>query len=61
MDTHKRCQAKSGCPRSPEHRKDLLGGVTVIRAKDPSGIIAIPFYAWSNRGDGEMCLWLPAK
>jgi DUF1680 family protein len=44
-----------------EHRKELLGGVTVIRAKDSPGITAIPYYAWSNRGDGEMCLWLQAK
>ncbi len=45
-----------------EHRKDFLGGVTVIRIKSPAGmgqpITAIPFYAWSNRGDGEMCIWL---
>jgi DUF1680 family protein len=43
-----------------EHRKDLLGGVTVIRAVR-SAFTAIPYYAWSNRGDGEMCVWLPAK
>jgi len=48
-----------------EHRKDLLGGVTVIRARQAVGsneqITAIPYYAWSNRGDGEMCIWLLAK
>lgn len=45
-----------------EYRKDLLGGVTVIRAvRGSEQVTAIPFYAWSNRGDGEMCLWLPTK
>ena len=47
---------------SAEHRKDLLGGVTVIRAvRGGRQVTAIPFYAWSNRGDGEMCVWLPTK
>ncbi len=48
-----------------EHRKDLLGGVTVIRTRQAVGsndhFTAIPYYAWSNRGDGEMCIWLLAK
>jgi DUF1680 family protein len=46
-----------------EYRKDLLGGIMVIRAKGPaaSPFTAIPYYAWSNRGDGEMSVWLPAK
>jgi len=45
-----------------EHRRDLLGGVTVIRAlRGGEQATAIPFYAWSNRGDGEMCMWLPTK
>jgi len=49
---------------TPEHRKDLLGGVTVIRARRSDGsnpITAVPYYAWSNRGEGEMCIWLNAK
>jgi len=45
-----------------EDRPDLLGGVTVLRAKnDVAGqgpFTAIPYYAWSNRGDGEMCVWI---
>lgn len=48
-----------------EHRADLLGGVTVLRAKNAAGagvgetpFTAIPYYAWSNRGDGEMCVWI---
>jgi uncharacterized protein len=51
-----------------EHRNDLLGGVTLIRSRPPAGsndaasqFTAIPYFAWSNRGDGEMCVWLPAK
>lgn len=40
-----------------EHRNDLLGGVTVVR--DPeSGLLAVPYYAWSNRGISPMAVWL---
>jgi len=56
-----------------EHRADLLGGVTVIKGtaqlayKDESGklaarpveMLAIPYYAWCNRGPTEMNVWLP--
>ena len=24
-------------------------------------LIAIPYYAWANRGKGEMTVWFPAK
>jgi DUF1680 family protein len=47
-----------------ERRQDLLGGVTVLRANvlDRTGrrrrLMAIPYYAWSNRGAGEMAVWL---
>jgi DUF1680 family protein len=47
-----------------EHRTDLLGGVTVVRtaATDKAGrprrLTAIPYYAWSHRGPGEMAVWL---
>ncbi|HZA35949.1 MAG TPA: beta-L-arabinofuranosidase domain-containing protein, partial [Vicinamibacterales bacterium] len=47
-----------------EHRPDLLGGVTVVRtaATDKAGrprrLTAIPYYAWSHRGPGEMAVWL---
>ena len=36
--------------------KSLLGGVTVIRGR---GITAIPYFAWNNRGRGEMATWIP--
>ncbi len=56
-----------------EWRPDLLGGLTVIRGqalaveKDEHGatttasvpFLAIPYYAWSHRGPGEMAVWLP--
>jgi DUF1680 family protein len=28
---------------------------------DTSTLPASHYYAWSNRGDGEMCVWLQAK
>ncbi len=56
-----------------EHRADLLGGVTVIKAKGkravkgeggqvklvPAELTLIPYYAWAHRGKGEMAVWLP--
>jgi len=57
-------------------RADLLNGVEVLEAKVPAvniekdglGIsttqqkfVAIPYYAWANRGKGEMTVWLPEK
>jgi DUF1680 family protein len=56
-----------------EYRKDLLGGICVIRGriqalhrkKDRTGtmiedqeFLAIPYYAWAHRGPGEMAVWL---
>ncbi len=43
----------------PEFRPDLLGGVTVIRGKGPANLTAIPYYAWCNRGAGQMQVWMP--
>jgi hypothetical protein len=40
------------------HRPDLLGGVTVVEGP---GYTAIPYYAWSNRGESPMAVWLPAR
>ncbi|MEO8361957.1 MAG: beta-L-arabinofuranosidase domain-containing protein [Vicinamibacteria bacterium] len=48
----------------PEFQSGLLGGVTVLKA-DASGavtprtITAIPYFAWANRGRGEMVVWAP--
>ncbi|MBN2000680.1 glycoside hydrolase family 127 protein [candidate division KSB1 bacterium] len=50
-----------------EYRKDLLNGVTVITGNimEKSGktrkLLAIPYYAWSHRGPGEMAVWLTRK
>jgi DUF1680 family protein len=42
----------------------LLGGTTVlegelIRAGERIRATAIPYHLWSNRGAGEMVVWLP--
>ena len=56
-----------------QFRPDLLNGVTVITgqafglAYDAAGKVsrteqpftAIPYYAWANRGRGEMIVWIP--
>jgi hypothetical protein len=56
-----------------EFRPDLLGGVTLIKSRslalsfDAEGktlqkeqaFTAIPYYAWANRGRGEMTVWIP--
>jgi uncharacterized protein len=58
------------------HQKDLLEGVTTIEFEAPTvqidadgqsvktevkKIIAIPYYAWCNRGQNPMQVWLPRK
>jgi len=51
---------------TPVERKDLLGGVTALTATvaaspdaGPSRTItAIPYFAWANRGRGEMVVWV---
>jgi uncharacterized protein len=59
-----------------EFKPDLLNGVTVIKSEvpiiniDPKGqnitttkrtFTAIPYYAWANRGKGEMVVWFPER
>ena len=46
-----------------EFRGDMLGGVQVVtgdvqRGGEPVKTTAIPYYAWANRGKGEMAVWL---
>jgi len=62
-----------GAALSAEFRPDLLNGVVVITgntlalSKDAAGkirneekpFLAIPYYAWANRGPGQMLVWLP--
>ena len=59
-----------------EYNPDLLNGIETLHAEVPAVIIknngesittqkqkftAIPYYAWANRGKGEMMLWFPEK
>jgi hypothetical protein len=47
-----------------EFRPDLLGGINVITIKPADEDVrlkAIPYYAWSHRGIGEMVVWIPRK
>jgi DUF1680 family protein len=52
---------------STEYRQDLLNGMVVIKGEvlDKKGkerkLLAIPYYAWSHRGPGEMAVWLSRK
>jgi len=62
-----------GATLGAEFRLGLLNGVTVIAgnavalSKDAAGksregakaFLAIPYYAWANRGKSEMLVWLP--
>jgi hypothetical protein len=59
-------------PLASEFRADLLSGVQVVEAKaialsksergdvlrQEQELVAIPYYAWANRGPGEMAVWL---
>ena len=43
---------------------ELLGGVTRLASRPADGqspLVAVPYYAWSNRGAGEMAVWLPRQ
>jgi DUF1680 family protein len=62
-------------PLTSEFRPDLLGGVQVVNGRSTSlnyndrneveqheqAFTAIPYYAWANRGPGEMAVWLPNR
>ena len=43
----------------PEYRPELLSGVTVIT--NQTNFTAIPYFAWANRGKGEMVVWITEK
>jgi len=58
---------------APEYRKELLNGVVAVTGKiskiergadgvtvetKPHDLVAIPYYAWANRGKGEMAVWM---
>jgi len=45
-----------------EFKPDLLGGINILKSEPTEelpGLVAIPYYAWSHRGIGEMTVWLP--
>ncbi len=47
-----------------EFKPQLLGGIDVLTAKNIGGdtqLVAVPYYAWSHRGIGEMAVWLTRK
>lgn len=64
-----------GAKLSAEWRPGLLGGITVVRStavalaydaernvtRKEQEFTAIPYYAWANRGPGQMIVWLPAN
>jgi DUF1680 family protein len=64
----------AGTGFSTEYRKDMLNGITVIKAEVPAvqvkdnrvetntqSFTAIPYYSWANRGKGEMMVWFPQQ
>jgi DUF1680 family protein len=61
---------------STEFKPGLLNGIEVLQANVPAIVVenngeaittknqsftAIPYYAWANRGKGEMMIWFPEK
>ncbi len=47
-----------------EFKPDLLGGINILKSESTAklpGLVAIPYYAWSHRGIGEMTVWIPRK
>ena len=59
-----------------ETKKDLLNGITTIKTLTPvveisedgqrvttvnKTVTLIPYYAWANRGKGEMTIWFPTR
>jgi hypothetical protein len=47
-------------------RADLVNGIEVITASVGSGprarsVTAVPYFAWANRGKGEMAVWIPYR
>ncbi|MDR1491948.1 MAG: glycoside hydrolase family 127 protein [Planctomycetaceae bacterium] len=43
-----------------EFRKDLLGGIVVLKCKNADGreLTAVPYYAWDHRAMGAMNVWV---
>lgn len=47
-----------GAKLTSEFRPDLLGGVAIISGTAGRAFVAVPYYAWDNRGQGEMAVWV---
>ncbi|HEY2153537.1 MAG TPA: hypothetical protein VGH34_22200, partial [Vicinamibacterales bacterium] len=48
-------------PLRSRFRADLLNGVEVITGTANRPLVAVPYYAWNNRGQGEMAVWIREK
>ena len=63
-------------PTATQWKEDLLGGINIVKADVPTfivtengeeaktkshNLVAIPYYAWSHRGVGEMAVWIPRR
>ena len=48
----------SGRPTSSRREAIDNGGAEVITGHD---LVAIPYFAWNNRGKGEMAVWIPYR
>jgi DUF1680 family protein len=43
-----------------EYLAEFLGGIIVLKSDSKEdSLVAVPYYAWSHRGPGEMAVWLP--
>ncbi len=65
----------TGATYRTEFKPDLLNGVTLITSEAKAitiessttvstrvqPFVAIPYYAWAHRGEGEMAVWLPRE
>jgi DUF1680 family protein len=43
-----------------KYRKDALGGINVL-SRVGKQMLAIPYYAWAHRGEGQMKVWFDRK
>lgn len=59
-----------------EYQEDILGGIVVVKGtairvsrgddevsvmRAESPLVAVPYYSWANRTEGEMSVWMPAS
>jgi peptidoglycan/xylan/chitin deacetylase (PgdA/CDA1 family) len=52
----------TNAPLTHEFKPALLGGVEVVKGTGAEGPLTfVPYYAWNNRGVGEMAVWVSAS